>query len=213
MARVRGNSRSALNLRIKKKKEEKDAIKHGSEKVISTSRQGKKQYKYWDSNKKKYVSKENLTAKKVKPKVTTQSGLTKAELEKKQKDLNFRRRQGESSSRTDKGYQADPPPKKDTKKDTSNKSSTESSSNGSSSKTENKIDTKTAFSQDKTLVENKKTEKKTETKKYGRAPKGYIKTGGKFASLKSVKGKRAAMKADRLKILQDRIKKKKKEKK
>ena len=103
-------------------------------------------------------------------------------------------------------------PKK-TESNTATESSTESSSNGSSSKTENKIDTKTAFSQDKPLVEKKKTEKKTETKRYGRAPKGYIKTGGKFASLKSVKGKRAAMKADRLKILQDRIKKKKKEKK
>ena len=138
MARVRGNSRSAYDLKIKKKKEEKDAIKHGSEKVISTSRQGKKQYKYWDSNKRRYVSKENLTAKKVKPKVITKSGLSKAELEKKQKDINFRRRQGEGSSRTDKGYQSDPPPKKDTKKDTSTESSTESSSNGSSSKTENK---------------------------------------------------------------------------
>ena len=108
-------------------------------------------------------------------------------------------------------------PKK-TESNTATESSTESSSNGSSSngsssKTENKIDTKTAFSQDKPLVEKKKTEKKTETKRYGRAPKGYIKAGNKFASLKSVKGKRAAMRADRLKILQDRIKKKKKEKK
>ena len=91
-------------------------------------------------------------------------------------------------------------PKK-TESNTATESSTESSTNGSSS------------SQDKPLVEKKKTEKKTETKKYGRAPKGYIKTGGKFASLKSVKGKRAAMKSDRLKILQDRIKNKKKEKK
>ena len=50
-------------------------------------------------------------------------------------------------------------------------------------------------------------------KKYGNAPKGYIKTGGKFASLKSVKGKRAAMRADRLKALQDKIKANKKKKK
>jgi len=50
-------------------------------------------------------------------------------------------------------------------------------------------------------------------KRYGRAPKGYIKAGGKFASLKSVKGKRAAMKADRLKILQKKILDKKKKKK
>lgn len=113
------------------------------------------------------------------------------------------------------GYVNNPNYGKKPKKTESN-TATESSSNtsnNSSSKTENKIDTKTAFSQDKPLVEKNKTEKKTETKKYGRAPKGYIKTGGKFASLKSVKGKRAAMKADRLKILQDRIKKKKKEKK
>lgn len=130
MARVKGNSRSALNLRIKKNKEKKDAIKHGSKKLISTSRQGNKTYKYWDSNKRKYVTKENLTAKKVKPKVTTQSGLSKAELDKKQKDINFRRRQGEGSSRTDKGYQ---------KPDTSSKNSTESSSNngGSNNKSSN----------------------------------------------------------------------------
>jgi len=102
-------------------------------------------------------------------------------------------------------------PKK-TESNTATESSTESSSNGSSSKTENKIDTKTAFSQDKPLVEKNKTEKKTETKRYGRAPKGYIKTGGKFASLKSVKGKRAKMRQDRLKILQDKIKKNKKKK-
>ena len=44
-------------------------------------------------------------------------------------------------------------------------------------------------------------------------PKKYIKAGNKFASTKSVKGKRAKLKSDRLKILQDRIKKKKKEKK
>ena len=50
-------------------------------------------------------------------------------------------------------------------------------------------------------------------KKYGNAPKGYIKAGNKFASLKSVKGKRAAMKADRLKILQKKILDKKKKKK
>ena len=54
--------------------------------------------------------------------------------------------------------------------------------------------------------------KSKETKRYGRAPKGYIKAGNKFASLKSVKGKRAKMKADRLKILQDKIKKNKKKK-
>ena len=130
MARVRGNSRTAYDLRIKKNKEEKDAIKHGSSKLISTSKQGKKQYKYWDSNKRKYVSKENLTARKVKIKPKTQSGLTKAELDKKQKDINFRRRQGESSSRTDKGYQKPDTPSEN--KDTSTESNKDSSNNGGS---------------------------------------------------------------------------------
>ena len=37
-------------------------------------------------------------------------------------------------------------------------------------------------------------------------PKGYIKTGGKFASLNSVEGKRAKMRLDRLRKLQMRIK-------
>ena len=37
-------------------------------------------------------------------------------------------------------------------------------------------------------------------------PKGYIKTGGKLASLKSVEGKRAQMRLDRLRRLQMRIK-------
>ena len=54
---------------------------------------------------------------------------------------------------------------------------------------------------------------KLKIKRYKGAPKGYIKTGGKFASLKSVKGKRAAMRADRLKALQDKIKANKKKKK
>ena len=51
-------------------------------------------------------------------------------------------------------------------------------------------------------------------KKYGNAPKGYIKKrkGKGFVSTKSVEGKRAAMRADRLKILQDKIKKKKEKK-
>ena len=38
------------------------------------------------------------------------------------------------------------------------------------------------------------------------APKGYIKTGGKFASLKSVEGKRAQMRLERLRKLQMKIK-------
>ena len=37
-------------------------------------------------------------------------------------------------------------------------------------------------------------------------PKGYIRTGGKFASLNSVEGKRAKMRLDRLRKLQMRIK-------
>ena len=39
-----------------------------------------------------------------------------------------------------------------------------------------------------------------------RAPKGYINTGGKFASLNSVEGKRAKMRLDRLRKLQMKIK-------
>ena len=106
------------------------------------------------------------------------------------------------------GYVNNPNYGKKPKKTESN-TDTESSSN-TSSNTETK-NNKTEFGS----VDLKASEgrNKTETKKYGRVSKGYIKTGGKFASLKSVKGKRAAMKADRMKILQDRIKKKKKEKK
>jgi len=118
MARVRGNSRSALNLRIKKNKEKKDAIKHGSKKLISTSRQGNKTYKYWDSNKRKYVTEKNLTKenKSLKSKTPTQT-LSNEEIQKRQDKANFDRRSGKFSSRTDKGYQVkkEEPPKEESK--------------------------------------------------------------------------------------------------
>ena len=123
-SRVRGNSRSALNLRIKKKKEEKDAIKHGTKKVTNTSRSGKKEYKYWDSNKRKWVKKENFTKedksfKKTNPKQT----LSNEEIKKLQDKANEDRKFGKLSSRTDKGYQKPDTPQEN--KDTSTESSNE----------------------------------------------------------------------------------------
>tara|TARA_X000001036_G_C20414792_1_gene698598 strand:+ start:99 stop:746 length:648 start_codon:yes stop_codon:yes gene_type:complete len=121
--RVKGNSRSAYNLKIKKKKEEKDAIKHGTRKVTNTSRTGKKEYKYWDSNKRKWVKKENFTKedksfKKTNPNQT----LSNEEIKKLQDKADEDRTFGKLSSRTDKGYQKPdtPPELKDTTTESSN---------------------------------------------------------------------------------------------
>nr|BAR27080.1 hypothetical protein [uncultured Mediterranean phage uvMED] len=122
--RVKGNSRSAYNLKIKKKKEEKDAIKHGTRKVTNTSRTGKKEYKYWDSNKRKWVKKENFTKenksfKKTNPKQT----LSNEEIKKLQDKADEDRKFGKLSSRTDKGYQKPDTPLEN--KDTNTESSKE----------------------------------------------------------------------------------------
>jgi len=138
MARVRGNSRTAYNLKIKKQEEEKDAIKHGTRKVTNTSRTGKKEYKYWDSNKRKWVKKENFTKEnksftKTNPKQT----LSNEEIKKLQDKANEDRKFGKLSSRTDKGYQKPdtPPELKDT---TTESSSNNGGSNNQSSNTNNK---------------------------------------------------------------------------
>ena len=122
--RVKGNSRSAYNLKIKKKKEEKDAIKHGTRKVTNTSRTGKKEYKYWDSNKRKWVKKENFTKedksfKKTNPNQT----LSNEEIKKLQDKADEDRKFGKLSSRTDKGYQKPDTPLEN--KDTNTESSKE----------------------------------------------------------------------------------------
>ena len=80
----------------------------------------------------------------------------------------------------------------------------------------NKVDTKTAFNQDKPLVEKKDKNKEKVTnsqpKKYGNAPKGYIKKkkGKGFVSIKSPRGKQLAKIEERKAALRLKIKNKKK---
>ena len=80
-----------------------------------------------------------------------------------------------------------------TSTESSNESSTESSSNGSSSKTENKIDTKTAFSQEKSLLDKDKTEskKKDSLKIKKGSARNFIKTKKGFARRGTPMAKRA----------------------
>ena len=75
-----------------------------------------------------------------------------------------------------------------------------------------KKENKEVNKEDNKEVKSKKDLKSTGVKRYKGAPKGYIKVKGKFASLKSHKGKHAAKKQARLKILQDKIKEEKKKK-
>ena len=55
----------------------------------------------------------------------------------------------------------------------------------------------------KSVADENKNKKSTSTKTYGRAPKGYIKSGTKFVSLKTAKGKQLAKLAERKRKLKE----------
>ena len=54
------------------------------------------------------------------------------------------------------------------------------------------------------LQQLKQRKKATPTKKYGRAPKGYIKSGTKYVSLRTAKGKQLAKLAERKRKLKEK---------
>ena len=197
----------ANRLKLKKGRDlqRKQKYKHGETKKTGSAKRGYKTL-YWNQKTGSWQSKKpaplirKVEVKKEKPKTRAQK------LE-----------EGMATWNTKKGNEAwgaELPGSKMVKKTETPKTQTETKTGTQTNTQTNTQTEKPKYKQvtqeelDKKLSENKEkpsNKLKAGPKKYGNAPKGYIKVGNKFASLKSVKGKRAALKADRLKILQKKI--------